>query len=74
MDMTDMKKATRMLALAAAAGALSLGLAGCTEKSTVTLHEPGVYKGDKDPLLAKQRDPEHIEALKERFVSVQTDR
>ncbi|MEJ2272967.1 MAG: hypothetical protein P8Y01_00075 [Woeseiaceae bacterium] len=72
--MTDNRKASRMLAVAAALGVLSLGVAGCTEKSTVTLHEPGVYKGDKDPLLATQRDPEHIEALKERFVSGQTDR
>ena len=72
--MTDRKKASRTLALAAAVGVLSLGAAGCSKEATVTLHEPGVYKGDKDPLLAKQRDPEHIEALQDRFASVQTDR
>ncbi len=72
--MTDMKKASRTLALAAALGVLSLGVTGCSEKASVTLHEPGVYKGHKDPLLAKQRDPEHIESLQERFASGQTDR
>jgi hypothetical protein len=72
--MMDMKKASRILALAAVLGVLSFSVTGCTEKTTVTLHEPGVYKGHKDPLLAAQKDPEHIEALKERFVSGQTDR
>lgn len=72
--MTDMKTASRKLALAAVLGVLSLGMIGCTEKASVTLHEPGVYKGDKDPLLAKQRDPEHIESLQNRFASGQTDR
>lgn len=68
------QKAARLLATAAGVGVLLLGSTGCTEKTTVTLHEPGVYKGDTDPLLAKQQDPEHIEALKERFVRGQADR
>jgi hypothetical protein len=72
--MMGMKKASRSLALAAALGILSLTATGCTEKTTVTLHEPGVYKGAEDPLLAMQEDPEHIEALKERFVRGQADR
>ncbi len=72
--MTDMNKASRRLALAAALGVLSLGAAGCSDDATVTLHEPGVYKGDRDPLLAKQKDPEQIEALQERFASGQRDR
>ena len=68
------QKARRLLALAAGLGVMLLGSTGCTEKTTVTLHEPGVYKGDKDPLLAMQKDPEHIETLRERFVRGQTDR
>ena len=68
------QKASRLLALAAGLGVMLLGSAGCTEKTAVTLHEPGVYKGDTDPLLAMQKDPEHIETLQQRFVRGQTDR
>ncbi len=47
------------------------GLAGCSsEPRSFTLHEPGVYKGAKDPLLALQRQQE----LSDRFRLVQTDR
>ncbi|MDH3316851.1 MAG: hypothetical protein OER43_13940 [Gammaproteobacteria bacterium] len=49
------------------------GLSGCYEDASVTVHEPGKYKGTKDPLLSQQvaaRD----EALKKRFQIVQTDR
>jgi len=54
---------------------MSVGLAaGCTEQVDVTLHEPGVYKGSPDPLLAKQKDPQHQKALEERFRQVQWDR
>ena len=46
------------------------GLAGCSyESREVTLHKPGVYKGDKDPLLARQQQD-----LIDRFKLVQTDR
>ncbi len=72
--MMDMQKASRLLALAASLGIVLLGSTGCTEKTTVTLHEPGVYKGDTDPLLAMQKDPEHIETLQQRFARGQTDR
>ena len=47
-------------------------LIGCSEETA--LHEPGVYKGDADPLLAKQSDPQHQEQLAERLRAVQTDR
>lgn len=57
-----------------AAVAVSALLAGCYQESgDVTLHKPGVYKGDSDPLLksdAKSRD----ETLADRFKLVQTDR
>ncbi len=47
------------------------GLTGCSyESRQTTLHEPGVYKGTKDQLLAKQ----HEQILIDRFKLVQTDR
>ncbi len=47
------------------------GLTGCSsEPRGVTMHKPGVYKGEKDPLLAQQRQQELID----RFKLVQTDR
>ena len=70
----NIMKARCPLALALAMGLASLSLAGCTEQSEITLHEPGVYKGGDDPLLEKQKDPAHIEALKERFAKGQSDR
>ncbi|HSN70055.1 MAG TPA: hypothetical protein VLT59_01040 [Steroidobacteraceae bacterium] len=51
---------------------LLAALAGCGE--SVTVYEPGVYKGEEDPLLAKQASDEHQERLRERFQAVQTDR
>ncbi len=67
-------KASRLLALAMVVGITSLSSTGCTQRSEITWHEPGVYKGSDDPLLAKQQDPQHIEALKERFIMGQSDR
>ena len=65
---TGTQKAGRSLALATGLGVLLLCTTGCT------LHEPGVYKGDADPLLAMQQDPEYAETLQQRFVRGQTDR
>ena len=48
--------------------------AGCSESPPVVLHKPGVYKGQMDPLVDKQRDPKQQEALLARFNQVQTDR
>mgnify|MGYP001305501510 CR=1 FL=1 len=49
------------------------GLAGCSsEPRGVTMHEPGVYKGDKDELLAKSQQQQ--QTLIDRFKLVQTDR
>ena len=51
---------------------LLAGLAACSlEQRSVTIHEPGVYKGMKDPLLARQ-DQEKV--LADRFRLVQADR
>jgi len=46
-------------------------LMGCSyESRQTTLREPGVYKGTKDQLLAKQQE----QILTDRFKLVQTDR
>jgi hypothetical protein len=48
-----------------------MGLVGCSyEPRKTTIHEPGVYKGEKDPLLALKNQQELID----RFRLVQTDR
>ena len=50
---------------------LAAGLPGCSSESRkTTIHEPGVYKGAKDPLLALKNRQELIDRLK----LVQTDR
>ena len=50
---------------------LLTGLAGCSyESRKPTMHEPGVYKGAKDQVLAEQRQQELIN----RFKLVQADR
>ena len=47
------------------------GIAGCSpEPRKVTLHEPGVYKGDRDPVLELKQQQELIN----RFKLVQSDR
>jgi hypothetical protein len=50
-----------------------MGLFGCSsEPRSVTLHEPGTYKGDSDELLAKSQQQQ--QAFIDRFRLVQTDR
>jgi len=49
-------------------------LCGCYESPGITYHDPGVYKGKEDPLLAKLRQPDRQQQLIERFKNVQTDR
>ena len=51
----------------------TLGLTGCWEDPEVTLHEPGEYKGTRDPLL-NQQAAARTEALQKRFQLVQADR
>ncbi len=62
----------RKLALALGLTA-AVGLTGCWEDANVTVHEPGQYKGQKDPLLSQQASARG-EALKKRFQLVQADR
>jgi hypothetical protein len=64
----------RPLAMALALAFLPMSLTACAERAEVTLHEPGVYKGSEDPLLAQQQDPQYIEALQDRFAMGQSDR
>jgi hypothetical protein len=52
----------------------SLLLSACYEKVGVSLHEPGEYKGQKDPLLTKMKDPQLQKDLEERFKVSQSDR
>ena len=50
-----------------------VGLTACSsEPRGVTMHKPGVYKGDKDELLAKSQQRQQV--LIDRFKLVQTDR
>jgi len=58
-------------------GALAVGAVlatGCSRATAVTVYEPGVYKGAKDPLLAKHASAEHKTRLQERFSTGQADR
>ena len=71
---TVKKKGQRPLAMALALAVMSMSLTACAERADVTLHEPGVYKGGADPLLAKQADPQHVGTLQDRFAKGQSDR
>jgi hypothetical protein len=66
-------KGRRSLAMVLALAFLPLSLTACAERADATLHEPGVYKGAEDPLLAKQ-DSQYVETLQDRFAKGQTDR
>jgi len=46
----------------------------CYESPEVVLHKPGIYKGARDPLLAKQRSAKQQETLRERVMLIQADR
>jgi hypothetical protein len=46
----------------------------CYESPDVAIHEPGVYKGAHDPLLAKERSARQIQILRERLKLIQMDR
>lgn len=64
-----MRKVTLTLLMVA-----SMALGGCYESTNITLHDPGIYRGGSDPLLAKQASPEQRARLGERFQMGQTDR
>ena len=51
-----------------------LVVVACYESPEVVVHKPGVYKGARDPLLAKQRSAQQQEVLRERVLLIQADR
>ena len=57
----------------AAAVVVAAGLAGCWDSTEVTVHSPGEYKGQQDPLLAEGASA-RTETLTKRFQLVQVDR
>ena len=59
--------------LTVAAVVLSAGLAGCWDSTEVTVHNPGEYKGEADPLLAQSAST-RTDTLTKRFQLVQVDR
>ncbi len=65
--------AIKSATLAAAAAVLAAGLAGCWDSTEVTVHNPGEYKGEADPLLAQSAST-RTETLTKRFRFVQVDR
>ena len=52
----------------------SLLLNACYQDVGVSLHQPGEYKGQKDPLLAKLNQEQLQKDLNERFRISQSDR
>jgi hypothetical protein len=60
------------LTIAVLAGAVVVS--GCYESADVTVHEPGQFKGMKDPLLDAKSTAEREEILQKRFQLVQVDR
>lgn len=60
------------LTIAALAGAVIVS--GCYESADVTVHNPGEFKGMKDPLLDAKSTAEREEILQKRFQLVQVDR
>ncbi len=63
----------RMIVWLAGIGMLAVTLSGCYEAPDVTVHEPGTYKGPRDPLLATD-SAARADTLAKRFEMVQTDR
>lgn len=61
-------------AIFALALAAPLALAGCYEDVTPVQYDPGVYKGDNDPLGEKLESGDLQEELNERFKTAATDR
>jgi len=64
----------RALLKAGGLALLAVLATGCGRATDVTVYEPGVYKGPKDPLLALHATAEHKALLQERFTKGQTDR
>ena len=63
--------------IAARAGTLAVLavlITACGSRLDVTVHEPGVYKGPTDPLLAAHGTADHKELLRQRLAKVEAER
>jgi len=65
---------TRVMFKLGSLALLAVLATGCSRATDVTVYEPGVYKGPKDPLVAMHATAEHKALLQERFTKGQTDR
>ena len=64
----------RVILKAGSLAVLAVLATGCGRATDVTVYEPGVYKGPKDPLVEMHATAEHKALLQERFTKGQTDR
>jgi hypothetical protein len=64
----------RVILKAGTLAVLAVLATGCGRATDVTVYEPGVYKGPKDPLVEMHATAEHKALLQERFTKGQTDR
>ena len=65
----------RVIPILALSVFLAVPLSGCdSERANVDQHSPGQYTGKIDPLLEKTKGGINDEAIKSRFVMIQTDR
>jgi hypothetical protein len=65
---------TRVVLKAGSLALLAVLATGCGRATDVTVYEPGVYKGSKDPLVKMHATAEHKAQLQERFSMGQADR
>ena len=65
---------TRVMLKVGSLALLAVLATGCSRATDVTVYEPGVYKGSKDPLVATHATAEHKALLQERFTKGQADR
>jgi hypothetical protein len=65
---------TRVVLKVGSLALLAVLATGCGRATDVTVYEPGVYKGSKDPLVKMHATAEHKAQLQERFSKGQADR
>jgi hypothetical protein len=65
---------TRVVLKVGSLALLAVLATGCGRATDVTVYEPGVYKGPKDPFVKMHATAEHKAQLQERFTKGQADR
>ena len=65
---------TRVVLKVGTLALLAVLATGCSRATDVTVYEPGVYKGPKDPLVKMHATAEHKAQLQERISKGQADR